>query len=419
MTSRTDDVTPLHGLEQMNSEKSGVFRSIYSLGRYVTGDTSLELTSSSTSARVCGEPVLGSRAEGARRYGSAGESEDDEIINVTDDDEDDVVTSVMTTDTNQLCVASVTTKPTAKVNEEEEKQPSAGGKSYQRRPKPPFSYIALIAMAIRDSHTGKLTLAEINEYLMKKFPFFRGPYTGWRNSVRHNLSLNECFQKILRDPSRPWGKDNYWTINPNSEYTFADGVFRRRRKRLARSKVSSFASSTVVMTANGGQQISPSGGGLSSPRSGDEGSHSGSDGEGGAPSPVPFSIDSILNRKEPHVMSRGGAVGNPWKMRPYPVFSSVVVGAAQQQLVQQQQPPAPTSYQQHVAVATYHQQLLHAQAAFMAAAAHQQHQMALLQRRNYFSLVNGAAPVIGAAEGGRMLIGSGATQVASPSPHTY
>lgn len=107
-------------------------------------------------------------------------------------------------------------------------------KPYTRRPKPPYSYIALIAMAIRDSDTGRLTLAEINDYLMKKFPFFRGTYTGWRNSVRHNLSLNDCFLKVLRDPSRPWGKDNYWMLNPHSEYTFADGVFRRRRKRISK-----------------------------------------------------------------------------------------------------------------------------------------------------------------------------------------
>lgn len=111
---------------------------------------------------------------------------------------------------------------------------SRTSKPYTRRPKPPYSYIALIAMAIRDSATGRLTLAEINDYLMKKFPFFRGSYTGWRNSVRHNLSLNDCFLKVLRDPSRPWGKDNYWMLNPHSEYTFADGVFRRRRKRIGK-----------------------------------------------------------------------------------------------------------------------------------------------------------------------------------------
>lgn len=125
--------------------------------------------------------------------------------------------------------ASLAISPGSACSESKDKN-----KPYTRRPKPPYSYIALIAMAIRDSNSGRLTLAEINDYLMRKFPFFRGSYTGWRNSVRHNLSLNDCFLKVLRDPSRPWGKDNYWMLNPHSEYTFADGVFRRRRKRIAK-----------------------------------------------------------------------------------------------------------------------------------------------------------------------------------------
>lgn len=114
-----------------------------------------------------------------------------------------------------------------------------GGRNYQRHNKPPHSYITLIAMAIRDSPTGRVTLAQINDYLRARWPFFRGPYTGWRNSVRHNLSLNECFVKVLRDPARPWGKDNYWTINPHSEYMFLDGSFRRRRRRSVRRSSSS------------------------------------------------------------------------------------------------------------------------------------------------------------------------------------
>ena len=102
--------------------------------------------------------------------------------------------------------------------------------------KPPHSYIALIATAILKSPERRLTLSEINDYLIQHYSFFQGPYKGWRNSVRHNLSYNKCFTKILKDPSRPWGKDNYWTISSLNDYLQEDGSFRRRRRRRPKGK---------------------------------------------------------------------------------------------------------------------------------------------------------------------------------------
>lgn len=66
----------------------------------------------------------------------------------------------------------------------------------RRQEKPPYSYIALIVMAIQSTPTKKCTLSEIYSYLQQRFSFFRGNYQGWKNSVRHNLSLNECFIKL-------------------------------------------------------------------------------------------------------------------------------------------------------------------------------------------------------------------------------
>ena len=114
------------------------------------------------------------------------------------------------------------------------KDPSLESKT--GRLKPPHSYIALIATAILNSPGKRLTLTEINEYLVQHYAFFRGPYQGWKNSVRHNLSFNKCFVKILRDPARPWGKDNYWTVSSLHDYLLADGTFRRRRRRKPKRK---------------------------------------------------------------------------------------------------------------------------------------------------------------------------------------
>lgn len=103
----------------------------------------------------------------------------------------------------------------------------------RRQEKPPYSYIALIVMAIQSSPDKRLTLSEIYTFLQQRFPFFRGTYQGWKNSVRHNLSLNECFIKLPKGLGRP-GKGHYWTIDPASEYMFEEGSFRRRPRGFRR-----------------------------------------------------------------------------------------------------------------------------------------------------------------------------------------
>ncbi|KAJ2954489.1 hypothetical protein O0L34_g2768 [Tuta absoluta] len=103
----------------------------------------------------------------------------------------------------------------------------------RRQEKPPYSYITLIVMAIRHSPNKRLTLSEIYAFLQQQFPFFRSSYQGWKNSVRHNLSLNECFVKLPKELGRP-GKGHYWTIDPSSEYMFEEGSSRRRPRGFRR-----------------------------------------------------------------------------------------------------------------------------------------------------------------------------------------
>ena len=77
----------------------------------------------------------------------------------------------------------------------EGKSSGKDGKNSRRPEKPPYSYIALIVMAIQSSPMKKLTLSEIYQFLQNKFEFFRGSYqvsfAGFQLILNITLGLEE------------------------------------------------------------------------------------------------------------------------------------------------------------------------------------------------------------------------------------
>ncbi len=99
--------------------------------------------------------------------------------------------------------------------------------------KPPYSYVALITMAIRSSPYHKMTLAQILKFIYEKFPYYKTCPLKWRNAIRHNLTLNDCFVKLPRDIYDE-NRGHYWTVDPSSEMMFDEGKYRRRKRRFTR-----------------------------------------------------------------------------------------------------------------------------------------------------------------------------------------
>ena len=106
----------------------------------------------------------------------------------------------------------------------------AGLKVTEPAGKPNLSFSTLIARVILDSPQRRLTVNEIYKGIAAEFPYFSSPAagTGWKNSVRHNLSLNKHFTKAGREQGTV-GKGGLWMVRDESLGVMQQLVAKSRR----------------------------------------------------------------------------------------------------------------------------------------------------------------------------------------------
>uniref|UniRef100_A0A1X7SG41 Fork-head domain-containing protein n=2 Tax=Amphimedon queenslandica TaxID=400682 RepID=A0A1X7SG41_AMPQE len=106
------------------------------------------------------------------------------------------------------------------------------GKDGQKYTKPPFSYAQLIVQALLASSDRKQTLSNIYQFISDKYPYYRLEDKGWKNSIRHNLSLNQYFMKAPRErEGLGFGKGGYWCMHPDYEDKLTSQAYVKRKKK--------------------------------------------------------------------------------------------------------------------------------------------------------------------------------------------
>ncbi len=133
------------------------------------------------------------------------EEEDEELTSLAWLQDSDLLKNIRAGE-DSLC-----TSPTDELKENGDIKQENGGYSNSHPPnvpynpqkhinsKPPYSFSCLIFMAIEDSPLKKLPVKDIYNWILTHFPYFQNAPTGWKNSVRHNLSLNKCFKKVEKE----------------------------------------------------------------------------------------------------------------------------------------------------------------------------------------------------------------------------
>lgn len=100
--------------------------------------------------------------------------------------------------------------------------------------KPMESYALMIYKALENAPEGRLTLSEIYFWIETRYPYYQTADQVWKNSIRHNLSLNPTFKKIPR-PANSKGKGGFWAIDSSQRQ---NKLLRNRKPKATKAQVS-------------------------------------------------------------------------------------------------------------------------------------------------------------------------------------
>uniref|UniRef100_U5EY80 Forkhead box protein O n=1 Tax=Corethrella appendiculata TaxID=1370023 RepID=U5EY80_9DIPT len=123
-----------------------------------------------------------------------------------------------------------------------------------------LSYADLITQAISSACDSRLTLSQIYEWMVQNVPYFKdkgdsNSSAGWKNSIRHNLSLHNRFVRVQNEGT---GKSSWWMLNPDAKpgksvrrraASMETSKFEKRRGR-AKKRVEAIRNAQVLGISN-------------------------------------------------------------------------------------------------------------------------------------------------------------------------
>ncbi|KAM9311462.1 forkhead box protein M1 [Gastrophryne carolinensis] len=216
-----------------NSDVQSIIQALTVRGREGGGPNKFILVSESPSFHTeaeklgfqCKEEEVMTVQIAAEDSGRHKEEDDDYLVNLGNDDLNISLTNMQWLDkmaTDDLATCDGISEPAEKENvtlaadyikvkEEPTEPPQHWHISISERP--PYSYMALIQFAINSTPNKRMMLKDIYTWIEDHFPYFKYvAKPGWKNSIRHNLSLHDMFVR----ESFSNNKISYWTIHPQA-----------------------------------------------------------------------------------------------------------------------------------------------------------------------------------------------------------